>query len=620
MLIEYLMTTVNKSKNEIKELLDNSNICGEIIVGNQLSKNHAEYEILTSKYHARVFDTTDRGVSKNRNFLILKANSDFITFLDDDMYYEDGIQATVESIVKEKSSSLNCIRFNVVSDNHNRTIKQLKKDGFVGFHKLSSFGVWGCFFRRQFLLDNNLFFREDIGPGTEINHGEDGLFIKTFLKRSKIYCKTLLAFHVRQSDSTWLGANRNLELEMFSHGYLYQLLYPAFPRLMARMFIHTHMDCYPKGTSKAFLKNHMFNGIKAAKSKTYKREGCQRILILGPVISEKTSGGVAVFDEGLCKGFRELGDIVNILSIEKSLSINNITLKMKKPSALKILLSFGRISKRIKNYQPDLVISSLQYSIGIKRYKKAWPSARYVQVLHGFPCPINGKAKSYLINKTAKYAKKHFDFTVTVSFLSYAINKKINNILCDKVIHNGTSLSPDFTNRERIYDFIYIGRLFRDKEVEMISEAFAILKSMRPELRFVVAGYGELTPLFTEGKFKASGIEYVGKLSQKQVDTYLEQSKFFISMNPLEPFGIVFGEAATRGCNIIAQSSMGSAPLFFKKSYYHIADCHDSTSLSQRLLEIIPEFSEIDKTERNRISEYLSFKRVAKEYKELIQK
>lgn len=43
-----------------------------------------------------------------------------------------------------------------------------------------------------------------------------------------------------------------------------------------------------------------------------------RVLISGPVVSDKTSGGVAVYDEWLYEGFRQLGDDVNIISIEKS--------------------------------------------------------------------------------------------------------------------------------------------------------------------------------------------------------------------------------------------------------------------------------------------------------------
>lgn len=342
-----------------------------------------------------------------------------------------------------------------------------------------------------------------------------------------------------------------------------------------------------------------------------------RVLILGPVVNNKTSGGVAVFDEGLCNGFKELGDESNILSIEKSSKLDNLVIKSNKPKPSKIPFLTGRIAKAIKQYKPDLVISSLQYSIGIKKYKRKWPSAKYIQVLHGFPCPINGKFKWWSVNKVAKYSRKHFNYVVTVSFLSYAINKKINNILCDKVIHNGCALVPNNSNSERTIDFIYVGRLFRDKEVEMIGDAFKLLKNAKPELKLAVAGFGELEPLFTNGKFKDSGIEFLGKLTQDQVKDYLSRSKFFISMNPLEPFGTVFNEAVMNGCNIVTQSSNGSMALFLKKDYFHCADCVNKNELSNRLLMISDSYTPISNEEKQKFVDYMSFRRAAKEYKDL---
>lgn len=345
-----------------------------------------------------------------------------------------------------------------------------------------------------------------------------------------------------------------------------------------------------------------------------------RILILGPVVNNKTSGGVAVFDEGLCEGFVEMGDESNIISIEKSSKIDNLVIKTNEAKPSKIPFLVGKIANAIKKYKPDLVISSLQYSIGIKKYKRKWPHAKYVQVLHGFPCPINGKFKSWTVNKVAKFSRKHFDFVVTVSFLSYAINKKINNILCDKVIHNGCALIPNKNNSIRDIDFMYVGRLFRDKEVEMIGDAFKLLKKAKPELKLVVAGFGELEPLFTDGKFKDCGIDFLGKLTQDQVRTYLNKSKFFISMNPLEPFGTVFNEAVMNGCNIVTQSSNGSMALFLNKEYFHCADCVDENELFSRLLVISKSFSRISEEEKERFVDYMSFKRAAQEYKDLVFK
>lgn len=341
-----------------------------------------------------------------------------------------------------------------------------------------------------------------------------------------------------------------------------------------------------------------------------------KVVILGPAVNNEISGGVAIFDEGLYKGFCDNGDEAYLISSNKSSLIKNLLVGKREIKPSKIIFHFRKIGKMIRDISPDLVISSLHYSLGIKTYKRMFNNCRYIQVLHGFPCAINGRLKAWLINKTAKFSRKHFDYVVTVSFLSYAVNKKIDLIECDKVIYNGCNFKPQLSD-DRPIDFIYIGRLFRDKEVKMIADAFVQVKRENPKIKLVIAGYGELENVFKSKEYVESGIEFVGKLNQFEVCEMLGKSKFFISMNPLEPFGIVFSEALLSGCNIITQSSSGCVPIYIKKDYFHIADCLNYSELASRLLTIINHFHRITNDELKEIGEFSSFKRVAMEYKEL---
>lgn len=343
-----------------------------------------------------------------------------------------------------------------------------------------------------------------------------------------------------------------------------------------------------------------------------------KIVILGPAVNKIISGGVAVFDEGLYKGFVENGDEVYLISCNQSSAINNIVVEKKDIKPNKLFFRFNKIGKIIKKISPDIVISSLHYSLGIKTYKRIFNKCKYIQVLHGFPCQINSKFKAWIVNNTAKYSKKYFDFVVTVSFLSYAINKKLNLIECDKVIYNGCNFIPNTSAENKQIDFIYIGRLFRDKGVEMIADAFVRLKNKDPKFNCVIAGYGELEHVFKQDKYTNSGVEFIGKLTQEQVHEKLSKSKFFISMNPLEPFGIVFNEALLCGCNIITQSSSGCSPIYIKKDYFHIADCINDKELALKLLSISDNFHKISDLEMKEILDFSSYKRVAKEYKELV--
>ena len=76
-----------------------------------------------------------------------------------------------------------------------------------------------------------------------------------------------------------------------------------------------------------------------------------RVLLLGPVVSENTSGGVAVYTEGVYQGFKSIGDDVEIISIEKSKAIENDVVKVYKSKPSNILFNFGKIAKEIKKFK-----------------------------------------------------------------------------------------------------------------------------------------------------------------------------------------------------------------------------------------------------------------------------
>lgn len=344
-----------------------------------------------------------------------------------------------------------------------------------------------------------------------------------------------------------------------------------------------------------------------------------RIAILGPAVNKLTSGGVAIFDEGLYFGFKELGHDVYLISANKSDRIETISFcKSGKP--IDAYFKRRNIAKILKKIKPDLVITSLHYSLGIKCFKKYCPSAKYIQILHGFSCPINGRLKASLTNYLIRKVHKKFDYVVAVSYLTYAINKKINNILCNAIIPNGcnfTSVSKG--GKSRKYDFVYVGRLFEDKEVKMICEAFVNAKRINNNLHFAVAGYGEMEYMFSNGQFKNGEIEFLGKLSQDDVGSLLQNSRFLVSLNSLEPFGIVFAEAIVNGCNVVTQSTSGFSFMFGKKDYFHTANVINSKELTQRLLDVSNNFVEIDQNEIEYLRRELSFASVAKKYLDLLK-
>ena len=232
MTYDILVTTFKKDEKQIVNLLIENNIFGNILVGNQGNVNFSEKTIVKENRNITIYNLTSLGVSKNRNFLLSKAKSDFVLFLDDDVHI---LNYDFETELLERSN--NAYRFNLSSHNTNRPIKQIHVNKKLKFAELKSFGVWGIFFPREFLIKKRVVFDELIGPGCWINHGEDSLFIKSYLTQGNILQVDKTCFDVLQNESTWQGINRDIRRELISHGYVYGCIF----KKAAKFFLFYHL-------------------------------------------------------------------------------------------------------------------------------------------------------------------------------------------------------------------------------------------------------------------------------------------------------------------------------------------------------------------------------------------
>ena len=219
MTYDILITSFKKSKEQLLSLLDENNIFGNVLIGNQGSPFYSEEIIVQGNRVVKIFNLTNKGVSKNRNFLLNQSRSDFVLFLDDD------VRILNYCFDINKFDLAKAYRFNLTSRNIQRPIKQINRKRKLSFGDLKSFGVWGIFFPRIFLVKNNIRFHEFVGPGCKINHGEDSLFLKDYLIIGEIMQINKCVFSVEQSESTWQGANRNIKNELISHGFVYGLIF-----------------------------------------------------------------------------------------------------------------------------------------------------------------------------------------------------------------------------------------------------------------------------------------------------------------------------------------------------------------------------------------------------------
>lgn len=261
--VDYLITTVSLSEQEIIAKVQNMGLAGNVIVGNQKCAFDTVKTFRFQNLKLTIVFQTSIGTSANRNTILKYSNSDFLTFWDDDsIMYEGGYDLILNYVDKHKM--FDAIRFNNISDNKNRPIKQIKKEGIMSFNALRSFGVCGIFFKRSILIKHNLSFNENIGPGTAINHGEDAVFLKSFTsKKLKVYQIPVAPFHIVQDRSCWYEKT-DYQKYYYDQGFLYHILYGRFAYPYALIHFFKHKKIYALSFKEA--KRNIKLGIKDSKS------------------------------------------------------------------------------------------------------------------------------------------------------------------------------------------------------------------------------------------------------------------------------------------------------------------------------------------------------------------
>lgn len=223
--IDFLITTVSRDNKAILDLIKKTNLSGSIIVGNQKSKTETVEHFCIDKAEVTIVNMKSIGTSINRNTLLQYCKNDFLTFWDDDSTMVSGAQEYVLAVLN-KIKDFDAIRFNSQSLNNERPLKIIKRNKRIVFKDIKSLGVCGIFFKRDSIMEKHLLFRDDVGPGTVINHGEDTLFLLDFFKNKlSMFQDKKVLIDIDQNESCWYD-KVSADDYYFSQGYLYNIIYP----------------------------------------------------------------------------------------------------------------------------------------------------------------------------------------------------------------------------------------------------------------------------------------------------------------------------------------------------------------------------------------------------------
>lgn len=170
---------------------DNDNI--EIVIVNDGSTDNSLCicQDYASKYSNIVLiNQNNQGLSGARNTGIMNASGDFILFLDSDDFLKKGVLTNIISDIKKENRDFylgRAFKYNedknsleLYQIDYNKINYQNPINCFIDLHKISKFwfAAWLIVINRNFLIENNLFFKSGI-------YHEDELWVPTIFVNAK---------------------------------------------------------------------------------------------------------------------------------------------------------------------------------------------------------------------------------------------------------------------------------------------------------------------------------------------------------------------------------------------------------------------------------------------------
>jgi len=106
---------------------------------------------------------------------------------------------------------------------------------------------------------------------------------------------------------------------------------------------------------------------------------------------------------------------------------------------------------------------------------------------------------------------------------------------------------------ERPKQFIFVGRLVRQKAIDVLESAFAGSRAAAEGWRLVIVGDGPMR------KHRwPRGIQWVGGQDPYCVARWLQSSRCLVLPSRMENWGVVVHEAASAGCALLVSRAVGA--------------------------------------------------------------
>lgn len=237
---------------------------------------------------------------------------------------------------------------------------------------------------------------------------------------------------------------------------------------------------------------------------------------------------------------------------------------------LKVLINFFVF--RSKQYKSDLIISHTVWSDGVIAYLNYliaktpysvsvrdtdfnvfFPKLRHYHWLIRLVLKNANSVvfinKCYLVRSSEKFPKLFSNLNNLVT-----IPNGVDNFW----LENQYSIS----NKERDYDFIFVGNNEPRKNLKRVFSALSQLSTIK-KIKFCIVGLDVVTvEKILSITDIPTWIDVLGKLNKEQLIAYYRNSKILLVPSYRETFGLVYIEALSQGCAVIHAKNEGIDKMF----------------------------------------------------------
>ena len=265
MRVQVLVPCLNKSKEQLIDLCEFLSIQSDVLFLDQTGQA-CEYSFEFRHHRISVVETVWRGVSRARNELIQRCETDIGLFIDDDCVLADGYPAKIVEAF-EALPKADAIRFNTKRDYWNPVNAHAIEKKQARFRDLSSFGMWGLAFKPAVFRERGIYFDEGLGAPNYLYNGEDSIFLYDLCKKTEnVYLDPFYVCDVKETkESTWFSSYG--KRYFVTKGFVYSHLYHGFWWLALRRMYMKYGKEY--GMSYEEVRRYAKMGRLMYKTKSY---------------------------------------------------------------------------------------------------------------------------------------------------------------------------------------------------------------------------------------------------------------------------------------------------------------------------------------------------------------